>query len=128
MKLYELQKVTQSDYDCYDIDFDYSVTMCYIDNAKDDYDRFCMELAKKVDVIRAYGNSATCDWTNLILNNFDKFKAFTKSEWAGDYKDNEDFICEWIEELNSYVAGNVPAGENFYKKLYDFVFTLEWGN
>lgn len=125
MKLYELQKVTEQDYDCYDVDFDCCVTMCYIDtrDIENDYDRFCVELAKKVDVIRTHGTYATCDWTNLILNNFDKFKAFTKSEWVRDYKDNEDFICEWINELNSYVAGNVP--DSYYNKLRKFVSSLE---
>lgn len=123
MKLYELQKVTQSDYDCYDIDFDYSVTMCYIDNAEDDYDRFCMELAKKVDVIRAFDNSATCDWTTLILDNLGTFKTFTKEHWTRDFNNTEDFICEWIKELHSYVAGNVP--DEFYKVLNEFVSTLK---
>lgn len=127
MKLYELQKVTEQDYDCYDMDFDCCVTMCYIDtrDIENDYDRFCVELAKKVDVIRTHGALATCDWTSLIQHNFKKFKQFTKEEWAQDYPNSEDFICEWINELHSYVAGNVPAGENFYKKLYDFVSTLE---
>ena len=125
MKLYELQKVTEQDYDCHDVDFDCCVTMCYINkrDITDDYDRFCVELAKKVDVIRTHGTYATCDWTSLIQHNFKKFKKFTKEEWTHDYPNLEDFICEWINELNSYVAGNMP--ENYYKKLYDFVSTLE---
>lgn len=124
MKLYEFLKVTRRDYDCYDTDYDACVTVCYIDAVKDNYDKFCVELTKKVDVIMQTSNtSLVCDWTKLIIENYDVFKAFAQVNWFCDYKDESEFIYQWIQELNGYVAGSVSEG--FYYKLCRLLKTIK---
>ena len=123
MKLYEFLKVTQRDYDCYDTNYDACVTVCYIDEVRDKYDKFCVELTKKVDVVvQTSDTSLACDWSKLIADNYDVFKAFTIVNWARDYEDESEFIYQWIHELNVYVAGSVS--EKFYNKLCQLIKTL----
>lgn len=128
MKLYDVMKMTQADYDTYDTVFDAVVTVCYIeeDDANDNYDKFCIELMKKVEVERINGDCLIVKWTEFIKNNMDKFRAFTKEHWYENcqYEDDEDeFIYQWINEFHGYMAGNVS--EDFYSTLVEFVATLK---
>ena len=129
MKLYEIMKLSQDDYDTYDTVYDAEVTVCYIDeeDAEDNYDKFCIELMKKVEVERIVPEShLIVKWTELIQNNMEKFKEFTKENWyeSCQYEDDEDeFIYQWIKEIHYYLAGYVS--EDFYDKLVEFVQTLE---
>ena len=129
MKLYDLMKMSDSDYDTYDTDYDACITVCYIDedNVSDNYDKFCVKMMKMVDVEKIIPDShLVVNWTKLIRNNMEKFKSFTKENWWDDcqYEDDEDeFIYQWIEEINKYMAGYVS--ESVYKKLNDFANTLE---
>lgn len=122
MTLYELLKITQTDFDTYDTVFDACVTACAFDKddeAKEDfYYKFFIGLTKFVTVLENAGESAvTCDWSEMIKRNFDVFKDFTRENWAENYDDDEDeFIYQWIEEINGFFAGF--TSENVYK---DFV-------
>lgn len=123
MKLYEFLKVTQRDYDCYDTNYDACVTICYVNEVKDKYDEFCVELTKKVDVIVQTGDtSLVCDWSKFVADNYDVFKAFTIANWVQDYDDKAEFIYQWIQELNGYIAGSVS--EKFYSKLCQLMKVL----
>lgn len=123
MKLYDFLQVTHRDYDCYDTEQDVCVTVCYIDEINDNYDGFCVELAKKVDLVEQTGDSILiCDWTKLIKDNYDCFKAFTIAYWNYDYDDETEFIYQWIRELHLYAAGEVSDG--FCRKLRRLVRTL----
>ena len=129
MTLYELIKVTQEDYDVYDNEYDYSITVCYIeeDDDNDDYDRFCNGIIKKVNVVKGIGDGCglVADWSELIKRNMDKFKAFTKKHWHEDCQyedDDEEFVYQWIIEIENYMIGLVS--ENFYKCLIAFVEEL----
>lgn len=128
MTLYELIKATQEDYDVYDSEYDYSVTVCYIEenDDNDDYDRFCNGIIKKVNVISGIGEDGlTADWSELIKRNMGKFKAFTKKHWWSvcQYEDDEEeFIYQWIIEIHNYMTGLVS--EDFYKHLLVLVEEL----
>ncbi len=125
MKLYDFIKLTEADYDTYDTVYDACVTVCYIDDEDitDDYDKFCIEITKKVEVEKQNGDILIVKWTNLIQNNMEKFKNFTEKYWKYTYEDDEDeFIYQWINEIHSYMAGYVS--EDFYSILVKFVETL----
>lgn len=127
MKLYELLKISMEDYDTYDTVYDAGVTVCYIDeeDADDSYDRFCINLMKKVEVVRIVPSShLTCEWTKLIQDNMEKFRAFTEEYWRYKYRDDDDeFIYQWINEIHYYLAGYVS--EDFYDNLVELVDSLE---
>lgn len=126
MKLYDIMKVTEEDYDTYDTVYDAVITVCYIeeDDSNDDYDKFCIELMKKVEVENKSGDGLVVKWTELITNNMEKFRAFTEKYWGRKYRDDEDeFVYQWINEIHLYMAGYVS--EDFYKTLVEFVGTLE---
>lgn len=128
MKLYEIMKLSQNDYDTYDTVFDADVTVCYIaeNEVRDNYDKFCIELMKKVEVEKINGDDLIVKWTELIQKNMEKFKAFTKENWYENcqYEDDEDeFIYQWIKEIHYYLAGYVD--EDFYDELVNLVESLE---
>ena len=134
MKLYDFMKVSMNDWDTYDTVYDACVTVCYIDDAEDlenrnddfvNFDKFNSEIMKKVEVIRQTDDcSLLVDWSNLIRDNMDKFRAFTEKYWSRKYRNDEDeFIYQWINEIHYYIAGYVS--EDFYDILVDFVETLK---
>lgn len=128
MKLYDFMKVSEADWDTYDTVYDAAVTACYIeeDESNDNYDKFCINLMKKVELEKQSGDILIVKWTELIQSNMEKFKAFTAKHWyeSCQYEDDEDeFIYQWINEIHSYMAGCVS--EDFYDTLVEFVETLE---
>ncbi len=126
MTLYEYLKMRENDFDTYDTVYDAVVTVCYIDEEEDEYDKFCNGIIKKVDVIHINDDSSTVNWTEMIERNIDKFKAFTKEHWRADcqYEDDiDDFIYEWINEIHAYMAGY--ASIDFYSILNELVNSLE---
>lgn len=129
MKLYDFLKVAHNDFDTCDTVFDTGVTVCYIDEEDesiDNYYKFCVELMKKVEVKEQNDDILIVKWTELIQNNMEKFRAFTAENWyeTCQYEDDEDeFIYQWINEIDQYMAGNVA--ESFYDELVKFVETLE---
>lgn len=132
MKLFEFINTTQKDFDTYDDVYDTSVTVCFIEDDYDEgdefhnYDKFCNDIIKLVEVVKQTGDCILIvKWTDLIKRNMEKFKAFTKKYWHDtcQYEDDEDeFIYQWITEIDNYMAGNVSL--NFYKTLVEFVGTL----
>ena len=128
MKLYDFLKISQNDFDTCDTVYDTGITVCYIDeeDAEDSYDKFCIELMKKVEVEELNHDILIVKWTELIQNNMEKFKEFTAENWyeSCQYEDDEDeFIYQWINEIDQYMAGNVS--EKFYDKLVKLVETLK---
>ena len=128
MNLYEVMKKSEYDYDTYDTEYDACVTVCYIDEeyAEDNYDKFCISIIKKVEVESIHSDSLVCNWSKLIKDNMENFKAFTKEHWRKDcqYDDDEDeFIYQWINEIHAYMAGYVS--EDMYEELVELVDSLE---
>lgn len=133
MNLFEFISTTQKDFDTCDNVYDASVTVCLIEEDDDEgdefhnYDKFCNEIIKLVEVIKQIDDcTVLVKWTDLIKRNMEKFREFTKKYWNKfcQYEDDEDeFIYQWITEIDNYMAGNVPL--NFYKTLVGFVGTLK---
>lgn len=126
--LYDYLKLTEDDFDTYDTEYDAEVTVCYIDEAEaeDNYDKFCVNIIKKVNVVKVNGDILVVNWCELIKRNMDKFKAFTKKHWYENcqYEDDiDEFIYQWINEIHQYMAGYVS--ESFYATLNKFVDSLE---
>ena len=126
MTLYEYLKLKENDFDTCDTVFDTGVTVCYIDEENDEYDKFCNGIIKKVNVVDEDEDFLTVDWTGLIERNIDKFKAFTKENWYGNcqYEDDiDEFMYQWINEIQQYMAGYVSM--DFYSILNELVNSLE---
>lgn len=132
MNLLEFINTTQKDFDAYDDVYDTSVTVCLIEKDGDEsdefhnYDKFCKEIIKLVEVIKQTDDCIVIvKWTDLIKRNMARFREFTKKYWNKycQYENDEDeFIYQWITEIDNYMAGNVPL--EFYKTLVNFVETL----
>lgn len=126
MTLYEYLKLRENDFDTYDTVYDTGVTVCYIEIERDEYDKFCNGIIKKVNVIHINDDTPTVNWTEMIERNIDKFKAFTKEHWYANcqYEDDTDeFIYQWINEIHQYMAGYVSM--DFYSVLNKLVDSLE---
>ena len=59
MKLYDFLKISQNDFDTGDTIYCAVVTVCYIeeDETNDNYDKFCIEKKKKVEVEKQIGDA-----------------------------------------------------------------------
>ena len=125
MKLYDFMKISQNDFDTEDTIFCNGATVCYIaeNEASDNYDIFCIELMKKVEVEKQVGDTLIVKWTELIQNNMEKFKEFTKKHWIADYKDDDEFIYQWINEIHYYMAGYVSI--DLYDELVELARNLK---
>ena len=123
MTVKEYLRMTESDYDFGDTEYDAIVTCCYIDEINDNYDKFCDILTSKVELVRV-GDWPVADWSGFIKKNLDEFQKFATEYWYEDYSDDEDeLIYQWISEFHSYLAGMV--GEKFYDTLVKFIERLE---
>ena len=81
---------------------------------------------KKVEMEKQSGDILIVNWTKLITENMEKFRAFTKEHWYANrqYKNSDDdFIYAWINEIHAQMAGCVS--DDFYEILVEFVETLE---
>ena len=122
MTLYDFIKVTNRDYDTYDTEMDAEVTVCAFDEedekSEDYYEKFRIGIMKFVEVAKGLSTcEITCKWTEMIEHNISVFKEFTRKNWRNQYEDDEDeFIFQWINEINQLSAGN--CCESVYK---DFV-------
>ena len=124
MTLYEYLKMREDDFDTCDTVYDTGVTVCYIEEEDDEYDKFCNGIIKKVDVVHIDDDFPIVNWTEMIERNINKFKAFTKEYWINDYEnDIDEFIYQWINEIHYYMAGYVD--EDFYAELNKLVDSLE---
>lgn len=122
MTLFEYLNMAQNDFDTYDTKYDAVVTVCHIyeEDEEDEYDKFCNNIIKKVDVVGIHRDSLTVNWSELIERNMDLFKYFTEEHWYYHYEDDVDeFVYQWINEIHQYIAGNVS--EDFYSVLNEFV-------
>lgn len=126
MSLYEYMNEYQEDVDTYDTEHDAVVTVCFMEeeDAEDNYDRFCLDIIKKVEVESFAHGDVVVDWSGFVKKNMEQLKAFAKKYWNNQYEDDEDeFIYQWIREIHYYLAGYV--GESTYKALNQMLATLE---
>lgn len=124
MTLFDYMELHQGDIDTYDTEYDACVTVCYIDEENDAYDKFCNGIIKKVEINHCSCNNIVVNWCELIKRNMEKFKKFTADYWNNQYDDDEDeFIYQWISEIHLYMAGYVS--DAMYGTLNKFLATLE---
>lgn len=123
MNLYEAMKICKDQtIDTCDTIYDCIVTVDKIEKATDNYYTFCVELQKKVDFERFFNGafaSAIVDWTGFLKKNKSIFENLVKETWIEPKQyvlnDEEEFYCEWIEQLHLLLAGYGTEGT--YKKL-----------
>ncbi len=126
IKLYDYIAMAENDFDTYDTKFDAGVTVCHIYEENDEYDKFCNGIIKKVNVVKINSNTLVVNWSELIERNIIKFRTFAAKYWYENcqYEDDEDeFVYQWINEIQQYMAGYVSMG--FYSKLNELVDSLE---
>ena len=126
MTLYEFMKMSECDYDTYDVDFDAVVTVCLPeeDDDLDVYGKFCFELIKKVDVVKVTDTGLIVDWSGFIKRNIEQLREFADEYWYNNYADDDDeFVYQWINEIHAYLAGYVS--EDIYEKLVELVEILD---
>ena len=111
VSLLDYLKKYPGDYDVWDNTFDMCVTVCSPDSEeKTAYDNFVAEICDKVymvydgDDIEETDNPVA-DWYGFIEKNMEKFRNFTGRYWACEYEDDDDYIEEWIVEINNLFAG-----------------------
>ena len=121
--VYELLNNTLCDFDTVDTHFDASVTVCYIEEGDNDaYERFCLELYKKAKNVSFDGKNVTVDWNALIRTNEKSFRDFTEKHWEEKYPDTDDFVYQWIRELDLMLAGRVD--DETYEELAEMMQKL----
>ena len=126
MTLYEFMKMSECDYDTYDVDFDTIVTVCLPDEDDnlDAYGKFCFEIIKKVEVLKVIDSGLIVDWSGFIKRNIEQLREFADEYWYNNYEDDEDeFVYQWINEIHAYLAGYVS--EDIYEKFVELVETLD---
>lgn len=126
MNVLEFLDFEGKDFDIGDKTYDITVTCCQSSDfaqALKDYEAgrkveyyslFNAQLFSKVQMVSG-GDHPVADWAKLIEDNTEVFKEFARKHWIADYADKDEFIYEWIKELDSYIAGYVS--ESFYKVI-----------
>ncbi len=118
MRLLDYLKINS---ECTDFhDYIYSSGVVCVDYYPNDplknwHSLFCVALYEKVQVT----DYCVACWSDLIVNNYEKFKEFSNKHWATQYDDEDDFIYEWIKELHLYLAG--MTNNDMYRYLYEFM-------
>lgn len=133
MTLYEWLRVEQNCIDTYDNVYDAFVTVDYIEDDEymenpdsENYYKFCVEVVKKVNVVKNSGDGLIVNWNELISNNMEKFRKFSSENWREDcqYKDDDnEFVYQWIKEIHLYLAGYTD--EDIYGKMLDLLATIK---
>lgn len=120
LRLYDFLMRSKRDFDTADEVFDASVTACYIEPDsfelyKDDsYYQFTKWVYENVKVIEV-DETVICDWSGFVEEHMQSFRKFSEKNWKYSYPDNDDFVYEWVKEINSYLAGCVS--DKCYKEL-----------
>lgn len=121
MTLYEFITLEKADFDTFDTVYDTCVTVCepyeYEEGEeKEYYDIFSDIIIQKVEVEEKTGEcTCLCKWSDFIKKNIATFRKAADELWMRTPKADEDLIYEWINEINSWLAGYVS--ENTYKKF-----------
>lgn len=110
---------TNEDFDSCDTEFDIIVTCVNPgEYGKEYYDLFTKYIYDNVSVINeeTEQNNTVCNWSEFVTKNYDILKQFADENWYETPSDLDDFIYEWIKEINLWLAGYV--GESAYETLY----------
>lgn len=135
MKLYEALKLYETkstSIDTADYVYDEIITVDIMENeiGKDNYETFCIELQKKVELQKfidgAYAK-AVVDWTGFLMKNKKAFEKYVKENWRQEKQyvlsDIDDFYCEWLEQFQLLLSGN--GTESIYQDMIDLLKTCK---
>ena len=118
MTLYDFLKLVKADFDTYDTVFDIEVTVCepYESSMENMewYDKFYDFILKHVEFVEKTGEcSCVVNWYKFIKDNMETFRECTNDMWKEGTvpNDEEDFIYEWIKEINGWLTGYVSETE-----------------
>ena len=116
MKLYDFLFVHECDEDVYDNTYDECVTVSMpsldCEDEWENYERFIVEVCKRVDLIGTTRYGLIADWAGFIERNIELLKAYADKNWYKNQYDGDDeeFIYQWIRELHLWFAGYVDEG------------------
>lgn len=118
MTLYDFLKLVKADFDTYDTVFDIEVTACepYESSMENMewYDKFYDFILKHVEFVEKTGEcSCVVNWYKFIKDNMETFRECANDMWKEGIvpDDEEDFIYEWIKEINGWLTGYVSETE-----------------
>lgn len=121
MTLYDLLKVLNDDFDTYDNVYDAIVTVCSFDEEDEQsaeyYDKFRIEIMKFIEVTKGSKQALWCNWSDFIKRNIQIFREFEAKYWSNHYEDEDDFIYQWIKEIDAWISGAV--NERIYKEFVE---------
>lgn len=121
MILYDLLKVFNNDFDTYDNVYDAIVTVCSFDEEEEQsteyYDKFRIGITKFIEVTKGSTRALWCNWSDFIKRNIQIFREFETKYWSNHYEDEDDFIYQWIREIDAWIAGEVS--ERMYKEFVE---------
>lgn len=119
MMLYEFLITNDDEFDTYDTEFGVVVTVSIDLEGETDYDKFCNALCKKIEITDyTCCGDPICDWSGYIKRNLPVFRRFADDNWIkNNYRDEDLFVAEWIEQLHLYLAGyGVDDDYGWYKE------------
>lgn len=128
MKLYEYLVAHDEDFDVWDTEVDDCVTIClpYLEEGDegDDYDRFIIEVTKKVDYVDECPYGIIADWYGFLNKNRGLLAKHAREFWDGgmdeyDGEEDDDFICDWISHIHYMCAGY--GNDKYYAELLKLV-------
>lgn len=129
MTVYEYIKMMECSYDVYDDEFDNCITCedCEGNEDKDNYFRFYVGLQKLANVVKADKDYPIADWGAMIRHNKPILEEYMKENWIRQYKDEDDFVWEWINEFQAWGAGYVSEStyEDFVKNYMSRMTRVE---
>lgn len=118
MTLYDFLKLVKADFDTYDTVFDIEVTACepYESSMENMewFDKFYDFILKHVEFVEKTGEcSCVVNWYKFIKDNMETFRECANDMWKEGTvpDDEEDFIYEWIKEINGWLTGYVSETE-----------------
>lgn len=118
--LYDFLKLTECDYDTCDDVYDETVTVCINTEPEDDFDEFCVELCKKIEIKKIDDSYLVCNWSDFIKNNMPVLREYANKYWyKNNYDDEDDFICEWIKEFHLLLAGYGTDYDIYKEEIID---------
>ena len=115
--LYDFLEKTNTDtYDTVDPDCDFILIAAYVPEKKanTEYEKFCVNIEKKVAVGANEDGMVIAHWTDFIKAHLGIFRAFAKQVWHINPFD-EDFISECLTKIHNMMSGN--ENEKIYSAM-----------
>lgn len=101
-----LEKINKDTFDTVDPDCNFILIVTYVPEAKarTEYEKFCVNIEKKVVVGINDGNMVIAHWTDFIKRNGMQFRAFARQFWhLNPFR--EDFFSECLRKIHNMMNG-----------------------